>query len=492
MNDMELWQKEKESKWYKKLAHLFESEDVFWNNEVKANLFVCACLIMLIIVLFLSYFLAYIGVFDVSLHQMGTAVLVNAPILLLSVILCQLFHGSKHWIKYVLLIACLSTSIALTSILSIFVTLVICIPVVLSCRYYSRLFTIQIAIISIIGMIISEIIYGHNSLVDLNLVSVPVGSILMINDAGLRDAVVNNGYDVHKYIINLFRGSFATRMLFFTIISTICAELSRRAHEMVLEQAATSKKAEAISTELNMATQIQTAALPKLFPAFPTKPEIDIHATMNPAKEVGGDFYDYYLLDDDHIMLVMADVSGKSVPAALFMMISKILIKTYSSIYHSPAQIAAEVNKALCDGNDTGMFVTAWIGIFEISTGTLTAVDAGHEYPFVRHKNGDYEVVKDKKSFVLGGMETSKYNEFSLHIDKGDTIFLYTDGVTEATNVHNELFGMNRLEAALNKHKDDPQDIFLHSIRSEIDQFVGNAPQFDDITMLSFVFSGNS
>ena len=241
---------------------------------------------------------------------------------------------------------------------------------------------------------------------------------------------------------------------------------------------------ERIGAELSLATRIQADMLPNVFPAFPERPEFDIFATMTPAKEVGGDFYDFFLVDDDHICMVMADVSGKGVPAALFMMASKIMLANNAMLGKSPAQILADTNMAICANNREEMFVTVWLGILEISTGKLTAANAGHEYPAIRYSDGSFELYKDKHGFVIGGMEGVKYKEYELTLTPGSKIFVYTDGVAEATNAENELFGTERMIEALNKDAAAHPETVLENVRNAVDGFVKEAEQFDDLTML--------
>ena len=247
---------------------------------------------------------------------------------------------------------------------------------------------------------------------------------------------------------------------------------------------------ERMGTELTIASQIQEGSIPSVFPAYPNRSEFDIHASMTPAKEVGGDFYDFFLIDDDHLGLVMADVSGKGVPAALFMMVTKILISEMAKTGISASEVLSAVNSRICEHNKAEMFVTVWLGILEISTGTLRAANAGHEYPAIKRADGKFELFKDKHGFVIGGMDGIKYKEYELKLSKGDTIFLYTDGVTEATNGNNELFGNDRLVSALNIKSDFTAKELLSCVKSEIDSFVGDAPQFDDITMMALQYFG--
>ena len=250
---------------------------------------------------------------------------------------------------------------------------------------------------------------------------------------------------------------------------------------------ATAEK-ERIGAELNVATQIQADMLPRIFPAFPERQEFEVYATMNPAKEVGGDFYDFFLVDDDHLAVVIADVSGKGVPAALFMVIAKTLIKNHAQNRETPGEVFTQTNAQLCEGNDAGLFVTAWMGVLEISTGKFVYVNAGHNPPLLKRAGGQYEWLKSRPGFVLAGMEGIRYRENTLELMPGDTLYLSTDGVTEATSSAQELYGEERLQAALNEASELPVSQLLPRIKNCIDTFVGDAEQFDDITMLGLQY----
>jgi sigma-B regulation protein RsbU (phosphoserine phosphatase) len=205
---------------------------------------------------------------------------------------------------------------------------------------------------------------------------------------------------------------------------------------------------------------------------------------MDPAKAVGGDFYDFFLVDDDHLCMVMADVSGKGVPAALFMMASKIILANNAMTGKSPAQILTDTNAAVCSNNRADMFVTVWLGILEISTGVLTAANAGHEYPVLKKPGGAFELVRDRHGFVLGGMDGMKYKEYELTLEPGAKLFLYTDGVPEATDGEGNMFGTDRMLEALNEDPGASPSGILKNVRAAVDGFVKDAEQFDDLTML--------
>ena len=268
------------------------------------------------------------------------------------------------------------------------------------------------------------------------------------------------------------------------------ADLSAKTLEYISQIERVTAEKERIGAELSLATRIQADMLPNIYPAFPERAEFDIFASMNPAKEVGGDFYDFFLVDDDHLCVFIADVSGKGVPAALFMMASMIILANNAQMGKTPAQILQDTNAAICANNREEMFVTVWLGILEISTGKLTAANAGHEYPVIKYPNGKYELLKDKHGFVIGGISGAKYKEYEVNLERGSILFLYTDGVPEATSKEKELFGNDRMLEALNKiSSSSPKDI-LDGVRSAVDDFVKDAEQFDDLTMVCVEYKG--
>ncbi len=266
--------------------------------------------------------------------------------------------------------------------------------------------------------------------------------------------------------------------------------LSGKTLQYISEVERITAEKERIGAELSLATRIQSDMLPNIFPAFPERSEFDIYAVMDPAKEVGGDFYDFFLVDDDHLCMVVADVSGKGVPAALFMMASKIILANNAKMGKSPAQILTDANAAICSNNREEMFVTVWLGILEISTGKLVAANAGHEYPALRRADGSFELLKDKHGFVIGGMDGMKYKEYELTLEPGAKLFLYTDGVPEATDAENTLFGTERMLNALNADPAAQPEAILQNVRRAVDAFVKDAEQFDDLTMLCVEYIG--
>lgn len=241
---------------------------------------------------------------------------------------------------------------------------------------------------------------------------------------------------------------------------------------------------ERIGAELDLASAIQENSLPNTFPAFPNRQDFDIYASMNTAKEVGGDFYNYFLIDDDHLLIVIGDVSGKGIPAALFMMVANIMITDRGHIGGKPSRIMGHINRTLCQQNNEDMFVTLWLGILEISTGKLTAVNAGHEDAAICHKGGSFELFKTKHELVAGAFPDVDYSDFEIQLNKGDKLFIYTDGVPEAMDKDNNMYGLDHMMEVLNETKDGSPFEILSHINESVNIFKGDAPQFDDITML--------
>ena len=241
---------------------------------------------------------------------------------------------------------------------------------------------------------------------------------------------------------------------------------------------------ERIGTELNFAKQIQYSSLPTKFPAFPNREEFDVYAYMKPAKEGGGDFYNFVLVDDDHLAVWIGDVSDKGVPAALFMMSINIMINIRTCMGGTPSEIMAFVNDNICEHNGENMFITIWLGILEISTGRLTFVNAGHEDMAVYREGGEFELYKTKHNIAVGIQSGMVYKDFEMQLGKGDKIFIYTDGVPEATDPYDTLFNTDRMISALNERKDGSPQEFLKIVYTRVKEFVGDRTQFDDLTMV--------
>ena len=349
---------------------------------------------------------------------------------------------------------------------------IICVQVQLAAlnetrQAYVRNVVIVLVILAI-AVIVSQGLYLHSSLL------LPVKKITAEASRFARENVVQKdklGDTIHnKDEIGLLANSIDY--------------METKIHSYVENLTQITAEREKIKTELSVASRIQTDSLPNVFPAFPDRTEFDIYASMDPAKEVGGDFYDFFLVDDDHLCLFIADVSGKGVPAALLMMSAKSIISNNANKSRSPAEILAVSNKEICSRNKEDMFITVWLGILEISTGRLVAANAGHEYPVLRDGNGSFEMVKDKHGVVIGGFEEVSFTDYELQLRSGSKLFLYTDGVPEATDADSNMFGEERLVAALNEDPGASPELLLNTVRKEVDGFVKEAEQFDDLTMM--------
>ena len=283
--------------------------------------------------------------------------------------------------------------------------------------------------------------------------------------------------------MDFIRKPFVPEVLVLRVRHTI--ELVRLQRNLVLEN-------ERISAEIALASRIQLAMLPSVFPAFPDRPEIDIYACMDPVRKVGGDFYDFFFVDDDHLCLVIADVSGKGIPAALFMMASKIVLADSAKMGKSPSQILEDMNAVIFANNREDMFVTVWVGILDVSTGRMTAANAGHEYPVLMNGSGQFALLKDDHGLVIGVLPQQKYKEYTLQLSPGAKLFVYTDGVIEATCDSGELFGITRMVEALNRNPDAEPKQVLSGIRKAVDDFVQGAEQADDLTMMCLEFKGKT
>ena len=303
---------------------------------------------------------------------------------------------------------------------------------------------------------------------------------------------------LYKYIHTLDNGEFVFKMdeIYRThdeieVLARAFEELSEKNQQYIREVTRITAEKERIGAELNVATQIQADMLPSIFPPYPNKTEFDIFATMHPAKEVGGDFYDFFLVDDNHLALVIADVSGKGVPAALFMVIAKTLIKNRAQMGGTPSEILFDVNNQLSEGNKIDFFVTVWLAIIDVRTGEGLASNAGHEHPCLQKKGGKFELIKYPHSPAVAVMENLKFPDHKFKLDPGDRVFVYTDGVVEANNSKNELFGEDRMLNALNKDPDASIKTLLNNVNDGINSFVDGVEQFDDITMLCFEYKGS-
>ena len=465
------------------------SGNAFLANEITANVMVGTTMMIIVAVMMLCLILNEVGVFTADKSIMRWAVVIATVIELPITVLNSKYVGTKKWLKVPLMVDLILVCAILSATLGHNVTLAMVFPVVVSTRYFDEKYTRIVAWATAVAFAAASFVNGFYGIINLNMMPFPNGAELsVLQDGTLRDAVLVAGFDKAAYIKSLFLNDFIPRCLIFLALSVSCRYVAGRGKRMIEMQSESAKKASQIETELSLATNIQANMLPRIFPAFPERSEIELYASMVPAKEVGGDFYDFFMVDDDHLAIVMADVSGKGVPAALFMVIAKTLIKDHTMIGNDLGDVFTKVNELLCESNSEGLFVTAFEGVLNLRTGEFRFVNAGHEMPFICKKGQTYKPYKIKAAFVLAGIEEMTYQSGVIQLDAGDKLFQYTDGVTEATNAANELYGMERLEAILTKNADTAPADLLPAVKADIDAFVGEAPQFDDITMLCLEF----
>ncbi|HAE15269.1 MAG TPA: hypothetical protein DCG51_01850 [Erysipelotrichaceae bacterium] len=315
-------------------------------------------------------------------------------------------------------------------------------------------------------------------------VTEPIDAISKAAKDYAKDKREGNDIDDHFSSLNIKTGDEIENL------SLVMSDMERDLTEYEEDLTRVTAEKERINTELLLANRIQTDMLPNIYPAFPDHPEFDIYACAKPARQVGGDFYDYFLVDQDHLCIVMADVSGKGIPAALFMMASKIILANNAMMNKKPSEILKDTNDLICSNNREEMFVTVWLGILDLSTGIITAANAGHEYPAIMHKNGSFELIKDTHGFVIGGLSGLKYTDYEIRMEPGSKLFLYTDGVPEADGAGMEMFGTERMLEALNSANGSDVKELIEHIENSVSEFAGDTEQSDDITMLCLEYLG--
>ncbi len=314
----------------------------------------------------------------------------------------------------------------------------------------------------------------------------PVNSITDAAKTYVEDHLAGRGIKGHFSSIDLNSGDE------FEELARTMDEMEHDIEKFENDLTRITAERERLSAELDVASRIQADMLPKDFPLFPERNEFDLYASMRPAKEIGGDFYDVFLMDDDHLCIVMADVAGKGVPAALFMVNAMKTIRARASYGGTPSEIFFDVNNTLFKGNKEKIFVTVWMAVLDLNTGEVIESNAGHENPAVRGPVGDFSYIERKHCFVLGGRKNMKYKDDAFTLEPGGTIFIYTDGVTEATNASGERFYNDRLLEALNAVKYKEPKEMISYMKDKIDEFVDEAPQFDDLTMLAVTYHGDN
>ncbi len=445
------------------------TDQVFIENEYRTNILIAKSMLLMTGMLLLSWFLNKVGVYTVNQSTMDSVTLQGCAELILPAIICFAFKGRKRWIKYVMMLEFVAVFARIDSMLTFSVVPVMFIPIILASCYYSRSFVVIVgvwtAILFGIGAFIGA--YTGTGEIDMNFYST----------------------DRMEYVASIMRQSYLPKLFHYFLAAVICYVISARCQKMMTEQHAISEEHTKVATELDLASRIQKQALPivRELPRQDVR-TFDLAATMVPAKAIGGDFYDFFYLDPTHLVLMIADVSGKGVPAALFMMVSKILLDNSFDKDRSPANVLTEVNHQLCQKQLESMFVTVWLGVLDLESGELTTASAGHEYPVIAKAGGKFELIKERHGFVLGGMDGIRYRNIVYQLDPGDTLFVYTDGVPETNNMQDMQFGLERMIDSLNAHRELGMEKLLAKVKDDINAFTDGASPFDDTTMMALRF----
>jgi sigma-B regulation protein RsbU (phosphoserine phosphatase) len=446
--------------------------DFFENYEAIVSRQICRILRFIFLVFPLLLLLSIAGIFFIELNYFFVVIPLGFIVCFLPSFLLKL-KISDVIIKHIAVLS-VGTIICILSsnnFVGIYITYIL--MSVLAVMYFDKKFALRVSLLGYIFMVIGLYLRAPG------MVNNEVEGMMKIS-AGKWFVSYLAGYTIEYIVMSVFLISIASRA------KKLLIDLKTTEEIAALEHA----EKERISTELNVATQIQASMLPCIFPAFPERNEFDIYANMLPAKEVGGDFYDFFLIDENTLAIVIADVSGKGVPAALFMVIAKTLIQNTALSGKSPEVVFGIVNKMLCENNEAGMFVTAFLAYIDLPSGKLTFVNAGHNPPLLRKAGEKFTWLKAKVNLVLAGDEDTCYRQQEIMLNSGDELFLYTDGVTEAINNEQQLFGDLRLLETANRCLDLPLSQLILSIKVVINCFSEGAEQADDITMLALRYKG--
>ena len=461
-------------------------QTLFKENERNANHYTVRCLTFAAVVTVLIWILNLLNFFVVDDTLMNLVMPISIVLLIIPLLLEKFASIPSHILRYILFLFFVLVIALMSVAMPRHLVLAWACPVMLACHYYSPKFA-RFALIATLVMMFAAlyggIIFGEW---DRNILGTYIAEY---DEFPARLEFLRA--DGKSVFLGAFEFYYIPRAGILCVVYLICSTLSKRTRNLLVKQAEAVGETERIAAELSVAHHIQTSMLPNIFPAFPDHEEFDIYASMTPAKEVGGDFYDFFMVDDRHLALVIADVSGKGVPAALFMVIGKTLIKDHTTPDRDLGAIFTKVNELLCQSNSEGLFITAFEGVLDLDTGDFIYVNAGHDAPFICRKDGSYEQLAVKPGFVLAGMEETKFTEGRITLGEGDKLFHYTDGVTEATNTHNMFYGKERLLLVLNENKQQNPKETLSAVKADIDDFVGETPQFDDITMLCVEYRRN-
>lgn len=464
-------------------------DKIAWDNEIKANKAGAISMLIYAGVLFIALLISLSNKFGYSIEFI---LLSDIPIvcvfLILGIVILALKCNQK-WMKYAIIGTFILVMAFLDFCYGVYVGLGMLVPIILTARYGYKKFTIITIIVTGICFLLSGFFGILTTLsMDLNIAEFPAGYV--INWDHVFDIESMQQVQMPATLLNFFYGNIIPKYSLYFFISFICYLTTKSHHEDLARQKREIEDRSKTTLELDLARKLQKDMLPSTESMFQDKNEFNVFAIMDPARQVGGDFYDCFLVDDRHLAVVIGDVSGKGVPASLFMVVARTTIKDNALLNQSPSQIFTNVNAALCENNKAGLFVTGWIGILDFLTGKLVYCNAGHNPPVLIRNGQNAELVTNRNGVILAARHTSTYSECEIHLEKGDRLFIYTDGVTEAKDIKNQMYGEQRLLKFLNKNNHLTVSEELTLLRNDIDSFANGEEQFDDITMLILQYNG--
>ena len=406
--------------------------------------------------------------------------------LLANIILRPLLDKKAPWLnKYFLVGALFVACISIQATTQLFGALFLAFPILLACRYHDRKFLRAVVVTAFLSVIAKELICKAIGTYDLNVISVLDGTT--ISDGAHFQSEVMRFVDKNTYFRDISIFSVIPQWIQLCIITTVASLLANNGRVLRARELESIRREAQAEREMESAKDIQMGLLPD---AFDIGEGFDLFASSVPAKNVGGDFYDCYMIDDTHLAITIADVSGKGMPAALFMATTKMCIRDYVMIGLDAGEALTRVNRAIGAGNKQGMFVTAWLGVLDLSSGVLRFVNAGHNLPLLRKNDGEYRYLCMKRNLILGALDDFSYTDESMTLEPGDSLLFYTDGVTEARNTKNELFGDDRLRAFMNGLKSSGSEETVRAVNEEVVRFTGDAEPYDDVTLLALRYDG--
>lgn len=456
---------------------------LFKDNETKANRMLALVINVTIVIVAITWVLFEIDFFYIRIQFRGLMIF-NIGIMAVANFIAYRRDYNKYWIKYMLMAVLIVVYAVSTAELTYNVPLLVVIPILLSIRYFNKRYTTFIAVLSIVVFFIAYLLGANYGMLDMNFVQYEPGTTIITNEEmWLDDAVRDIPYDRSLMIVNTIVSNYFVKFLQLLIISLAAVKVVVYGQDLLKRQTELAENTARIGAELETAERIQKDMLPNIFPTFSERKEFDLYASMTAAREVGGDFYDFFMIDDYHLCFLIADVSGKGIPAAMFMMTAKTMIKDYALTHGNTDEIFTVVNERLCENNEAGMFATSWIGILDTRTRKLQFTNAGHNFPLLQRKGRPGEFLDDRHGLFLAGMEGIVYSRSEIDMNPGDRILLYTDGVTEAHNEDKELYGEDRLKNILDQTYEQNGETTLAKILEEVKAFSGAEEQFDDITM---------